>query len=185
MTWLEAAGHYNWLMFRDGKTSYEKKLRAQAYATAVVVCSYPTYLFMSHEDISFFLGIFLSIIFFGLITGCCWLFYKFKSNTESFAYMVGLMEKKGIKKVDYDHRHYIYDSVDYVLKYDEIADYSFEKVDWKEWSFINLRIKTKDEKVLEIGIPKDFFDKESPRIKQVLELNISEYENHQQTEARS
>lgn len=185
MTWIEAGGHYNWLMFRDGNEEFYKKLKAQAFATALAVSSYPTYLFMSHDSINFFLGVLISIVFFGLLAGCCWLFFKFKSNSDSFVYMIGLLDEKGIVRVDYDHRHYIYDWQECIVEYEAIENYRLEEVKWKEWSFYNLKVNLKNDKIIEIGIPKDFFVKKSEAIIELLDSKIRINGNFLQNEARS
>lgn len=174
MTWIEAGGHYNWLMFRDGDAEFRKKLKAQSIATAIAMSLFPTYIFLGKGEIHFAIGLLLSVTFFCLVAVIAWVYFKFKSNSESFTYMIGLMEEKGIKKVSYEMRHSIYETLEYLVRYDTIASYSFDDIEWKSWKFVNLKLVSKKGETVEIGIPPSFFSKKSEDIRKLLDSKISE-----------
>jgi hypothetical protein len=173
MTWIEAAGHSNWLMRRDGPTQFKKNIKAKAIGFASASTAYPSFVLMSHEEINFIFGFLISSAIFAAVFFVGHFFVRFEFNSDSDVHLIGLMEDKGIKKVEYDQRHYIYEALSrYLIKYEDISNYCFEEIAWEEWRFVNLKITSKKSEIFEIGIPKDFYDKESDKLLSIMKANV-------------
>ena len=145
MNWLEASGHSKWILQRDNSFSEQKHISSKAKALVASGMAYPSFLLLTHEDVPLVIGLFATVIIYGLLYIPASFFAKWEYNEDSELFLIGLMESTGIKKVDYDRRHFIYEPITrYLVKYNSIAGYSIDKINWKEYSFYNLKIETKD-----------------------------------------